>query len=187
MEVMCLRRGCCVSEEEVSRLVDNLRRARRRLEELSQGGDELRYMLRRVELGERALSKVLGGVKALRSRFKNVGRIEDVGDPGGVVNTVINMLNRIVEVRNIVSEARDRLEELGVPQGVARLFEELIPELDRVTLKLSLVALRIALRIGPLTRDDSGRLASAIGTAVFASLLSAHVDRVRRAVAMCLP
>jgi len=149
---------------------------------------ELKYISQRLELAGNALSKVRGGVRALRRRFKNIKRVEDLENYDDVINTLVNMLNRIVEVRNIVSEVRDSLKNLGVEAGdLTDRIENLVTAIDRASFRLSLVALNIVARLRTLTRDDSGRLASAIGTAVFTSLLSLHVDDVRNSMAACLP
>ncbi len=131
------------------------------------------------------MHKVAGGIRALRSRFKNLRSFDELNDVESVVNTVVNALNRLVEVRNLVQRAKEVAEDMGLNDIVQRI-ESFTPTIDCVIAKAALVGLRISLNLPRLSRDDSGKLASAIGTAVFAALLSLHEEVFRKEVSRCM-
>lgn len=131
-------------------------------------------------------------MEALNTRFKNVRRPEDVSDHKSVINTVVNMLNRIVEVRNLVLRVRDAVEERcdelkarGIEcERISKLVDEATMLIDIETAKMVRCSLWLVPRLR-VDRDDSGKLASAIATALFASMLSLHLDDIRRVYRLC--
>ncbi len=131
------------------------------------------------------MHRVAGGIRALRSRFKNLRSFDELNDIESVVNTIVNALNRLVEVRNLIQRTKEVAEDMGL-NDIAQKIENTVPALDSVIAKAALVGLRIVLNLPRLTRDDSGKLASAIGTALFASLLSLHETTFRKEISRCV-
>ena len=180
---LCASQSCCLDEESVSRYIDRVSPALLVASRALRDRDEVR---RDVEACRNALTKVLGGARALRSRVKNVRSLGEIDDVETVVNTFVNLLNRVVEVRNLVQRMKEVAEDLG-RGDVARSLEEAMASLSALAIEISAVALSSIHGLKRLSRDDCGKLASAIGTAIFAALLSADSPVVREALAKCFP
>ncbi|NPA95971.1 MAG: hypothetical protein GXO32_00030 [Crenarchaeota archaeon] len=178
---LCASPRCCLDESRVARHLDRVSPA---LLAASRSPRLRAEVLRDVEACRNALSKVLGGARALRARVKNVSSLREVSDTETIVNTFVNMLNRIVEVRNIVQRIREAAEDRGESE-VSRLLGEAMASLSALAIEVSAIALSSIPELRQLTRDDCGKLASAIGTAVFAALLDAGSELVRDALARC--
>ncbi len=179
---LCLTRECCVDEDEVSRVLNRVSPVL-----LAVSRSKLREDVSRdVEASRNALVKVLGGARALRSRVKNLKSLREVDDVETIVNTFVNTLNRVVEVRNLLQRMKEVAEDSG-EQELAQRIREAMAYLSALAIEFSAVALRAIHELKELGRDDCGKLASAIGTAIFAALLDADTEVVRQALAKCFP
>ena len=186
MDILCFSNKCCLSEDEVSKVLDIVSTMLTSLRRHSTRSDNsVHTAMRDLEAARNAMYRVVGGIRALRARFKNLRSFDELTDVESVVNTVVNTLNRLVEVRNLIQRVRDDAESNGL-SDVVQFVDSHIPILDSVIFKASLIGLRIALNLPKVSRDDSGKLASAIGTAFFASLLSLYEDAFRRYIDGCL-
>jgi len=186
LNILCFSDRCCLSEDEASKVLDVVSTLLTFLRRHSTKIDNaIHTAMRDLEAARNAMYRVVGGIRALRSRFKNLRSFDELTDVESVVNTVVNVLNRLVEVRNLIQRVRDEAESSGL-SDVVQYVDSHVPMLDGVIIKASLIGLRIALNLPKVSRDDSGKLASAIGTAFFASLLSLHEDVFRKYVDGCL-
>ncbi len=145
---------------------------------------ELESIAKDMEALRNAFVKVVGGVRALRSRVKNLRSIRELDDVQTAVNTIVNLFNRVVEIRNLLLRARDAVSDLGIAE--ASRIDEVVAKLDRETLRMLIVTLWMLPQLKKIERDDSGRLASSLGTALFAALLNVHEPSVRNALKECL-
>ncbi len=179
---LCASRLCCLDEDEASRVADRVSTALLAVSRSRVGAE----VGRDVEAVRNAMAKVVGGVRALRSRVKNVRSLLEVNDVSTVVNTFVNTLNRVVEVRNLLQRMAEVSEDNGL-QNVASLLRDAVVHVDALTIEISAIALHAIHGLKTLSRDDCGKLASAIGTALFAALLNADKEVVRSALARCFP
>ncbi len=179
---LCASITCCLDEEEVAKVIDRvavalLMASRSRIKDL---------VTRDVEASRNALTKVLGGVRALRNRVKNIRSLAEIDDIETVVNTFVNTLNRLVEVRNLLQRMKEVAEDSN-EGDVATMLGEAMAFVSGLTIAISAVALHSIHELKKLSKDDCGKLASAIGTAIFAALLDAETEVVRDALSKCFP
>ncbi len=185
MDVLCLSRTCCFTEEDASKIMDLLSAISLAFRRHPHEASEVSAVMRDLEAARNAMHKVAGGIRALRSRFKNLRSFDELNDTESVVNTIVNVLNRLVEVRNLIQRTKEVAEDMRL-NDIAQEIESSVPALDSVIARAALIGLRISLNLPRLTRDDSGKLASAIGTALFASLLSLHEAAFRKEMSRCV-
>jgi len=184
---LCASEECCLDEDSLREVVDCVSRVRALVSSIASrvAGIEP-STLRDCDAMYYAALKVLGAARALAARVKNLRSLEELSDVDTVVNTFVNTLNRLVEIRNLMQRVSEQLQDAGAATALDSV-RSCIEVIDSSSVLVSSVALHTIYDLHNLSRDHCGRLASAIGTALFAALLSLESARVRRALARCFP
>ena len=189
MNILCVNDRCCLREDELSELVNSISTLRIYIRNTCiHYNIDIDSMIRDIEASRNALIKVCGGIRALRTRFKNVKHNTEVSDVESVANTLVNILNRLVEVRNLLTRIRDEIEEIksSAINNLIDKIDSIVISLDKNLFIMSLIGLHLTLRLSNLSRDNSGKLASAIGTALFISLLNIYRNDLRKSLMDCI-
>ena len=184
---LCVSDECCLDEDALKDVVDCASRVKALIGSvLSRAPSIDQSALRDSEAIYYAALKVVGAARALSARVKNLRTLRELQDVDTVVNTFVNTLNRLVEIRNLIQRLAETLQDAGIDSGVEAL-NKCIEIINSRSVLVSSIALHTIHELPNISRDHCGKLASAIGTALFAALLSLTSQRVREALAKCFP
>uniref|UniRef100_A0A7C2ZNF1 Uncharacterized protein n=1 Tax=Ignisphaera aggregans TaxID=334771 RepID=A0A7C2ZNF1_9CREN len=177
---MCIE-SCCILVEELSHVIDTISRALKLAETLPTCLSNPR-IYSKLQMCKNLSINTLGRFTALVNAVRNGiwG-----SDPDANINTLSNLGNGVVEIRNIV---RELLEEpdTSVCRDIKESLEKMTETIDYLGLKLCILSLSLLSRLNHIQASQSGKIASSLASLLFASLLSIHQDNVKRALNECL-
>lgn len=176
---ICLK-GCCIQLEELTQILDIVSRVRKILELSPNCNINLR-IFSRFDLCKNLSANIIGRFTALINLTKNV-RINK--DYDVCINTLCNLANDLVELRNIVNEL---LEDPGVADcNIAKdMLSKLILDIDRLSMKMLVIALVFLKTVEIIPPNLSGKIASSLASLLFASLLNIHHSDVKDDLKKC--
>lgn len=170
---------CCVYLYELAQITDAIYKLIKIIETSSECRADLR-IFNRLELGKNISANIVGRFVALINTIK-VGRTNQ--DPDTSINTLCNLANGVVELRNIVKEVVDDISPIC--RSAADILERLVLNIDRIGLKTVILTLAFLYTIDDISINLSGKIASSLASLMFAALLSIHNNNVRDALKEC--
>lgn len=175
---LCIN-DCCVSVGELAMLVNTLSRLLRFLEVSRECRVDPRFYAK-LKMGEELAVNLVGRFTALISRYRSgIGN-----DVESYVNTISNFANGLVELRNIAKELLDETVSSSC-RDVAEALNSIAIDIDVIGLKASAMLLALLGSLSQIPQSASGKIASSIGSMVFASLLSIHREKIRNSLQIC--
>jgi len=180
-KALCVKSGCCIDDSKVKRALDEILK----LKALTgQRYDQL------LDTTYNALINVVSSVLALKNRFRGSDLPADIGDIESVINTFSNMLNRIIEAKNIVMRILDDItatQSEEYTKEAAEALQSITRTLNDSLISTTFVALRFLSSLNKiLERKTRGQFASAAGNALFSALLDLDSAEVMKALKQCI-
>jgi len=180
-KALCVKSGCCIDDSKLRRTLDEILKFKVLTEQ--QYGQLL-------DTTYNALANVVSSASALRNRLRGFDLPADIEDVESVINTFSNMLNRIIEAKNIVMRILDDIttsqseehskEAVEALQSIARV-------LDDSLISTTFVALRFLSSLDKIPeRKTRGQFASAAGNALFSALLDLDSVEVMKTLKQCI-
>ncbi|MEM0026724.1 MAG: hypothetical protein QXT53_02840 [Ignisphaera sp.] len=179
-DVLCLRQGsCCVTLDDVSRIVDTITR--------------IVYIIKSPRLGDDWIFQEMKTIRnvalnirsSLDSFTKNIHRIAvDDSNKELLIHTATNILNRFVELRNRLSVLIDHVKNVGNDGKILTELSNLLSNVNSIAIKLVIVFLSLSTKI-KWSKELIGPFSAAMASSILATLLD--MDRqVAQAIDECL-
>ncbi|MEM1645069.1 MAG: hypothetical protein QXL96_04230 [Ignisphaera sp.] len=171
---------CCISLEDFSQIVDTVAKVIKAVEMSSECSLDIRVYNRLLMLKNLAIN-TLGKVISLINTIKRckLNQNTDV-----IINTLCNLANGIVEIRNIIKEILDESSTITC-YTIKTNFENLVRFINYIGLKTFILMLILLNNFDYIPATLSGKIASSFASLLFASLLSIHDVRVKEALKEC--
>jgi len=180
-KALCAKSGCCIDDSKVRRTLDEIPKLKALTK---QRYDQL------LDTTYNALVNVVSSVSALRSRLRSFDLPADIGDVESVINTFSNMLNRIIEAKNIVMRILDDIttsQSEEYSKEAIEALQSIVRALDDSLISTTFVALRFLSSLDKIPeRKTRGQFASAAGNALFSALLDLDDAEVMKALKQCI-
>jgi hypothetical protein len=167
-EVVCIKEGnCCISLMDMSKLLDIISKVSHAIEATSYFKGSAMSLIEDIEMAKNATIKARNSLEAF---IKTIRNSSEKSFDEAFIYTMSNTLNRLVEVRNRLCRISEVVE--GTLDSVKAMVLNGIMQLDTILVRFSLIALAFAVKVKKWSRETAGVFASAIASALFASLLS---------------
>jgi len=180
-KALCTKSGCCMDDSKVKGALDEVHK----LKVLTgQRYDQL------LDAAYNALVNVISSVLALKNRFGSSDLLTDIGDVESVINTFSNILNRIIEAKNIVMRILDDItttQSVEYSKEAVEALQSIARALDDSLISTTFVALRFLSSLNKIPeRRTRGQFASAAGNALFSALLDLDSTEVVKTLKRCI-
>jgi hypothetical protein len=167
-EAICIKgNDCCISVVDVSKLLDIISKISHVIKLYTSSKDLIVPIAKDIEMARNSAFKLHNSLEVFIKTAINISGERSVEE--SFIYTMVNILNRLIEVRNRLSRILDSVERSSDSARITIL--EGIAWLDSVLLRFSLIALAFASKVKKWSRESAGAFSSAIGSAIFASLL----------------
>ncbi|MEM1525642.1 MAG: hypothetical protein QW775_03500 [Ignisphaera sp.] len=176
---ICLEK-CCIYLEDFSQIVDIITKAVKVAEMSTECRLNTRIYNRLITLKNLA-TNTAGRVTSLINVIKYCKFNQDID---ASVNTLCNLSNGIVEIRNMVKEILDE-PIVATCNTIKTSFENLVQFIDYLGLKTFIIMLVLLNNLNAISSTFSGKIASSFASLLFASLLSIHDNKVKDALKEC--
>lgn len=175
---VCIDR-CCTHVRDFSHIIDVIAKALKVLK-TSECQPDLR-LLNKLDMCKNLVVNTLGRFTALINIMK-ADRLKH--DRDASINTLCNLANSIVEIKNIVTEVLDD-HRIAKCNAIKKDFEELALFIDYVGLKIAVLALAILNSVDSIPLELSGKVASSLASLIFSSFLNIHNNEIKRVLKDC--
>lgn len=177
---ICVRE-CCVSLEDFSQIVDTIAKVIKTVEISSECRLNIRIYNRLLMLKNLA-TNTIGRITSLINAIRHYRLSYDVD---ANINTLCNLANGIVEIRNIVKEILDE-SSTSTCHIIKTNFENLVQLVDYIGLKTFILMMVLLNNFDSIPTTLSGKIASSFASLLFASLLSIHDVKIKEALKECI-
>lgn len=177
---ICLEK-CCVYLEDFTQIVDIITKAVKTAEMSPECHLDTRTYNKLIMLKNLA-TNTAGRVTSLINVIKYCRFDHDID---ASINTLCNLANSIVEIRNIAKEILDE-PTVATCHTIKTIFENLVRFVNYLGLKMFIVMLVLLNNLNTISPMFSGKIASSFASLIFASLLTIHDAKVKEALKECL-
>ncbi len=177
MKYLCIKRKCCLDVQRYSKILDNITVFEKSLKVNVKDLASVWY--KDLQLIKNALIKVINSIDALNKRFKHIRSVNELTDVDTIVNTLTNVLNRLIECYNILHRLKD---EVSVDSVLNDTLISLVSEICITTFN----AMHFVTTLPSINRDSIGRIASAIANALLLTFLYIDREEIRHQLKLCL-
>ncbi|MCC6015572.1 MAG: hypothetical protein LM582_00810 [Desulfurococcaceae archaeon] len=171
---------CCIAIEEFSFIVNTISKVLKYLDVNSKCSINL-GLYNKLSMIKNLSINIVGRFTSLHNLVIS-GRLAKEIDVS--INTLCNLANGVVELRNQVKEVLDS-DLVADCRYVKDHLENVTSHIDNIGLKLLIIALNLIKEYPDIPQMYSGKIASSLASLLFASLLSIHNKNVKKALDQC--
>ncbi len=173
---ICISHRCCIFIEDLTHLLDFFTKISVLL---SKCGSETR-IFNDINLCKNILANLLSEYSGIITRVKQLNGLKyDVV----LISTLTNMINRIIELRNIIQRLNENAYECTDTQ---KIINEAYIDTLILLIKYSSLLLFLISKANNIDQDLAGKISSSLASALFASLLNIHNRQILENLKACI-
>lgn len=171
---------CCIYIMDLTNILDVISRLLRWVKqpiehELSQ------KIINRLDICKNLLINIIGRFTAFINSIEN---IKELNRYDASINTICNLANNIVELRNVIKELLDE-PSIASYKDVKNILEKILIEIECIGIKISAMSLSFLGLTANIPINLSSKISSSLASLLFASLLNIHSEDVKNTLKTC--
>jgi len=173
---ICISHRCCIFIEDITYLLDSFTKISA---SLSQCRIETR-IFNDINLCRNILVNLLSEYSGMINR---INQLNGLKYDAILISTLTNMINRMIELHNITQRLNEHIYECA---NIQKMISEIYMNTSILLIKYSSLLLFLISKADNIDQNLTGKISSALASALFASLLDMHNRQILENLKTCI-